>query len=336
MSEEVRPAPGSGAPTTVDYLTGTADGTLSAEIVVGTTPGGELGGTWASPTVDSVHSGTAHSDATSHSHAAGDSSKASASADYTPTTTTATDITGATLSLAANTYIVVGAFDVTVNSALNDRLFEGVLDVGGVDENDLAVLNAPGLVNVRAPLVQAWRVVLGSTTTVKLQARHSGGTAGDFTVNAANTTITAFTTGPGNLAGQELDYAERTTNLSVTATSEATADTIVTGAAVAYDGATTVMIDFSADSIEPSAGAGRYIAVVLYDGASSIGELFVARQGSTGTHDFPVYGRRRLTPSAATHTYSARAWVSTGTGLVSAGTGGSATAAPALLRITRV
>jgi hypothetical protein len=43
---------GGGAPTTVDYLVGTADGTLSAEIVVGTTPGGELGNTWASPTLD--------------------------------------------------------------------------------------------------------------------------------------------------------------------------------------------------------------------------------------------------------------------------------------------
>lgn len=51
---------GGGAPTTVDYLVGTADATLSAEIVVGTSPGGELGGTWASPTVDATHSGSAH------------------------------------------------------------------------------------------------------------------------------------------------------------------------------------------------------------------------------------------------------------------------------------
>jgi hypothetical protein len=41
-----------GAPTTVDYLVGTASGSLSAEIAVGTSPGGELGGTWASPTID--------------------------------------------------------------------------------------------------------------------------------------------------------------------------------------------------------------------------------------------------------------------------------------------
>jgi len=43
---------GSGAPTDADYLVGTANGTLSAEIVVGTSPGGELGGTWGSPTLD--------------------------------------------------------------------------------------------------------------------------------------------------------------------------------------------------------------------------------------------------------------------------------------------
>lgn len=53
-------AGGGGAPTDVDYLVGTASGGLSAEIVVGTSPGGELGGTWASPTVDASHSGSTH------------------------------------------------------------------------------------------------------------------------------------------------------------------------------------------------------------------------------------------------------------------------------------
>lgn len=51
---------GSGAPTDADYLVGTANGTLTNEIVVGTSPGGELGGSWASPTVDATHSGSAH------------------------------------------------------------------------------------------------------------------------------------------------------------------------------------------------------------------------------------------------------------------------------------
>lgn len=51
---------GGGAPSTADFLVGTAQPGLSSEIVVGTTPGGELGGTWGSPTVDAVHSGSSH------------------------------------------------------------------------------------------------------------------------------------------------------------------------------------------------------------------------------------------------------------------------------------
>lgn len=53
---------GAGAPTGADYLTGSSQGSLSNEIVVGPTPGGDLGGTWASPQVDAVHSGSPHHD----------------------------------------------------------------------------------------------------------------------------------------------------------------------------------------------------------------------------------------------------------------------------------
>lgn len=77
--QEVRDeAAGGGAPSTSDYLVGTADGGLSAEIVVGTAPGGELGGTWASPTVDATHSGSAHhteSHASRHASAGADAVK---------------------------------------------------------------------------------------------------------------------------------------------------------------------------------------------------------------------------------------------------------------------
>lgn len=64
--------PHGGAPATVDYLVGTADAGLSAEIVVGTSPGGELGGTWASPTVDATHSGSSHAGVVSTHEAAAD------------------------------------------------------------------------------------------------------------------------------------------------------------------------------------------------------------------------------------------------------------------------
>jgi hypothetical protein len=46
-----------------DYLVGTANAELPNEIVVGTTPGGELGGTWASPTVPHIVDATDAHDA---------------------------------------------------------------------------------------------------------------------------------------------------------------------------------------------------------------------------------------------------------------------------------
>ena len=60
IEEVAAEAGGGGAPADADYLVGTANGDLSGEIVVGTTPGGELGGTWAAPTVDATHSGSSH------------------------------------------------------------------------------------------------------------------------------------------------------------------------------------------------------------------------------------------------------------------------------------
>lgn len=62
----------SAAPVGADYLVGTTQAGLSSEIVVGTSPGGELGGTWASPTVDTTHSGSSHSGVVTTHEAASD------------------------------------------------------------------------------------------------------------------------------------------------------------------------------------------------------------------------------------------------------------------------
>lgn len=51
---------GGGAPTNAGYLVTVAHVDLTAAVVVGATPGGELGGTWAAPTVDATHSGSSH------------------------------------------------------------------------------------------------------------------------------------------------------------------------------------------------------------------------------------------------------------------------------------
>lgn len=76
------------APPNADYLVGTANTILSAEVVVGTSPAGELGGTWASPTVDATHSGSPHSDYIAKAFVAAKGDIIGASANDTPAITT--------------------------------------------------------------------------------------------------------------------------------------------------------------------------------------------------------------------------------------------------------
>ncbi len=51
---------GEGAPTDARYLVTQADSSLSNEVVVGTTPQGEVGGAWSNITVDADHGGSTH------------------------------------------------------------------------------------------------------------------------------------------------------------------------------------------------------------------------------------------------------------------------------------
>jgi len=130
-----------------------------------------------------------------------------------------------------------------------------------------------------------------------------------------------------------------TSSVNLTATTEGTANTIVTGSAVTYDGSTIVQIEFVCTAVNTTSGAANHYAQIwLYDGASSIGEIaFVQGTGGAGGGIYmSVHGARRLTPSAATHTYSIRGSVDSGTGVAAAGTGGVGTVMPMYIRITKV
>lgn len=116
-----------GAPDDVDYLVGTASGDLSAEIVVGTSPGGELGGTWASPTVDTTHSGSSHASV----QAAAEATAASALATHSADTTGVHGITDTSaLALTANH---------PSNATFNDHSARH--ENGGADEISIAGLD---------------------------------------------------------------------------------------------------------------------------------------------------------------------------------------------------
>lgn len=88
------------APVDADYLVGTANGTLTNEIAVGTTPGGELGGTWASPTVDAQHAGSYHTQPKAQS------------ADDANDGTTLLDSDTFTWAMGANEVLVINGMDI--------------------------------------------------------------------------------------------------------------------------------------------------------------------------------------------------------------------------------
>lgn len=134
-----------------------------------------------------------------------------------------------------------------------------------------------------------------------------------------------------------LDYVEFTSSVSITATSEATANTVVTGSAFTFDGSTPVWIEAFFPSILTPASSAASSRVYLYDGSSSIGRLatFTNTTQTAAQRWGGIYLVRKLTPSNAAHTYSIRADVTTGSGTVEAGAGGNAAVMPGFIR-TRI
>jgi hypothetical protein len=133
----------------------------------------------------------------------------------------------------------------------------------------------------------------------------------------------------------ELAYAEKTSNTNITATSEATANTIVTAGAVSCDGAMILLVEFGTNAWAQD-NTGPVNRIVLFDNGSAIGTLFqgVSPSTSSGKPGFTV--RRRLTPSAGSHTFSVRGWVSSASTMIVAGdTFGSGIDAPAYIRVVQ-
>jgi hypothetical protein len=169
----------------------------------------------------------------------------------------------------------------------------------------------------------------GANTAAKLTA----GSAGQFLKSAGAAAANSWAYPPG----YQFDYVEFTSNVSPTNTLETNANTVVTSNAVAYDGSTRICIEFYAEYARPDTGAAaRNLRYYLYDdtggGAASIGRIGVQTSPAAADSGKPVLLRRFLTPSSATHTYSVRAAVSAGTGLITAGAGGNGNLMPGYIR----
>lgn len=140
----------------------------------------------------------------------------------------------------------------------------------------------------------------------------------------------------GGGGGGELDYVQITSPVSVTATSEATANTVITANPVAFDGSTDVEIEVCSPQWYGPATATADIQLALYDGSSSTGMIASMRSETTSRAVNTLSAKCRVTPTAGTHTFSARGWCTAGSGAVQAGAGGSGNMRPAFMRIVAV
>lgn len=160
-----------------------------------------------------------------------------------------------------------------------------------------------------------------------LYMRRDGGDAWHLYIK---TTAVTVNTGWVAVPGQELDYAQITASpAGITATTEATSQTVVAGNAVYYDGSR-VKVSFFAPRL--ASAAAQTATFVVYRDSTVIGQVFAGSVNTTAPAiDFELFD----TPSVGAHTYTVKAFVSTSTLTVGAGAGGSGNLVPAWLRVAK-
>lgn len=168
----------------------------------------------------------------------------------------------------------------------------------------------------------------GSNTGARLAA----GSANQFLRAAGAAAAVGWAYPPG----YEIDYVAITANVSITATAEGSANTIITGTSFTSDG-TAIMIEVQTPELRPPTVDGGKTIVLLYEASTLIGYIGQTRSSSGTTAILaPACMKIRLTPSSGTRQYIVKGIVTSGTGVFGADTGGTGKDVGAYLRITKV
>ena len=124
---------------------------------------------------------------------------------------------------------------------------------------------------------------------------------------------------------------------NITDTSEATATALISPGALTFDG-TAVLVEFMGIVKSPSAAAGNFSIITLFEGATQITRLGIVQTAAAAVTVCSINCHYVFTPTAASHTYTVCGFASntTGTPAIIAGTGGTGGYPPALVRFTKV
>lgn len=161
----------------------------------------------------------------------------------------------------------------------------------------------------------------------------SGGLSSQVVVSGGGTTIN-YSYPPG----YEVGYSQITSTVNVVSTTEASGTAIISPGALTFDGTAVIAEFFCPIANLPTAAAGNFLIVSLFEGATQITRLVAAQTPSvTAQEGVALYGRYRFTPTAASHTYSVTAFANstTGTPAIIAGAAGTGAYPPAFVRFTK-
>lgn len=136
----------------------------------------------------------------------------------------------------------------------------------------------------------------------------------------------------------ELGYTQFVADVTVTSTSEAAPDVVVTASAITFDGSTVVLVEFFSQCAKLDAAASSQLVFNLQEDGTDIGRIAqVQNPSATGSSGSAVHAMRRFTPAAGAHTYRVVAWgTAAGTYLVQAGAGGAGVSVPGFIRLSEV
>lgn len=133
-----------------------------------------------------------------------------------------------------------------------------------------------------------------------------------------------------------LSNTEFTAPVSITATTEATANTIVTAPSASFTGAQVIYVEFFSPAVSLPVGDFNCIFALFQDGLS-IGRFGQVEAESTGIASItPVFLRFPYTPPSGAHIFDVRAFVNAGTVTIQAGIGGTGVFLPGALQISTV
>lgn len=137
------------------------------------------------------------------------------------------------------------------------------------------------------------------------------------------------------ITSQQLGYQTFVAAKSITSTSAAAADTIVTAPSIQSDGITPISIEFFSPAVSVPPTVGNYVNISLWEDGTDLGVITQVLSPAAAALNVPVRVTLLRTPSAGAHVYSVRAWVASGTGTVYGGAGTPGALIAGFVRVLR-